>query len=165
MSLPAAVLDPEQHLAAARNYIHASALVVGEAGLLIRGNSGAGKSRLVLALIAEAARRGLFARLVGDDRVSVEPRGERLVARPHPAIAGKVEQRGEGILAADFEAAIVVRLVIDLGGPASSAGARLPEHAEGGASICGIKMPRLRLDGGAEGWPAIVLEWLRRQLA
>ncbi|GAC1328255.1 MAG: hypothetical protein NVSMB26_03320 [Beijerinckiaceae bacterium] len=165
MSLPAAVLDPEQPLGGARRYIHASALAVGEAGVLIRGRSGAGKSRLVLGLIAEASRAGLFVRLVGDDRVSVEPRGERLIVRPHPAIAGKVERRGEGILAMAFEAAIVVRLIIDLDGPAPSAASRLPEDEEGCARLCGIDLPRLRLDDPEQGWPAAVLERLRRQAA
>ena len=42
--------------------IHACALIVDEAGLLIRGASGAGKSSLVLALIAAAQAQGRFAR-------------------------------------------------------------------------------------------------------
>lgn len=50
--------------------VHGTAAVVGEAGVLIRGASGAGKSSLALALVDAAAARGLFARLVGDDRIS-----------------------------------------------------------------------------------------------
>ena len=63
--------------------VHASAVLVGARAVLIRGPSGAGKSRLALDLI-EAARAGalLFARLVGDDRVHLEPIGGRLLVRP-----------------------------------------------------------------------------------
>ena len=59
--------------AASAGYIHATVVLVGEAGVLIRGASGSGKSALALALMSEAGRRGLFARLVGDDRGDAEP--------------------------------------------------------------------------------------------
>ena len=54
--------------------VHASAVLVGARAVLIRGSSGAGKSRLALELI-EAARNGamLFAKLVGDDRIHLKP--------------------------------------------------------------------------------------------
>ncbi len=94
--------------------IYASAVTIGEAGVLIRGASGAGKSRLALALIAGARNAGAFARLVGDDRISLENRNERLIARGHPRIRGQIEQRGGGILRTPSIAAAVVRLVIDI---------------------------------------------------
>ncbi|MEO1532556.1 MAG: serine kinase, partial [Pseudomonadota bacterium] len=46
--------------------LHASAVALGERGLLILGPSGAGKTRLALELVA------LGAELVADDRVIVE---------------------------------------------------------------------------------------------
>src|SRR6202035_6141888 len=78
--------------------VHASAVLVGARAVLIRGPSGAGKSRLALALI-EAARAGTlrFARLVGDDRVHLEPANGRLLVRPAEALAGLIEVRGVGI--------------------------------------------------------------------
>ncbi len=76
--------------------IHANALLLGSAGVLLRGPSGAGKSGLGLELIHLAQGRGLFARLIGDDRVALVRRHGRLVARPHPAIAGAIEERGRG---------------------------------------------------------------------
>ena len=51
--------------------VHASAVLVGDRAVLIRGPSGSGKSALAYALI-RAAEIGGFARLVGDDRVHVE---------------------------------------------------------------------------------------------
>jgi serine kinase of HPr protein (carbohydrate metabolism regulator) len=108
--------------------IHASAVVIGEAGVLIRGASGSGKSRLALALIAGARGGGAFARLIGDDRVRLESSNERLIARGHPLILGQIEQRGAGILRTAFIAAAVVRLVVDIV-PADKA-ARYPLPAD-----------------------------------
>lgn len=130
--------------------VHATALVVGEAGLLIRGASGSGKTSLALALIAEGARDGRFARLVGDDRVELTPANGRLLARPHPAIAGRVEVRGLGLLAVEHERACVVRLVVDLASGPSDLGPRCPDHPPT-ATLLGLELPALRLsaDDGA----------------
>ena len=98
----------------ADGYIHASAVVVGEAGVLIRGASGSGKSTLTDALMHEAARRGMFARLIGDDRVHVERVHQRLLVRGHPAIRGLIERRGQGIVRLDACDNAVVRLIVDL---------------------------------------------------
>ncbi len=97
----------------ARLAIHASTLVIGEDGILIRGPSGSGKSRLALSLVAEASRCG-FARLVADDRTLLSYHCGRLVARPHPAIAGLVERRGLGIHRIESEPACRLSLVVDL---------------------------------------------------
>lgn len=123
-------------------YIHANALVLGECGLLLRGASGAGKSALTLQLIADWRARGDFARLVGDDRVALDARGGRLIARPHPAIRGLIEARGLGLLRLPYEPACVVSAVIDLVAEEGDA-RRLPEEAERTADLCGVKLPRL----------------------
>ena len=94
--------------------IHASAVVVGEACVLLRGPSGSGKSGASMALIELAKMRRLFARLVADDRVRLEVKGGRLIASPHPAIAGRIERRGQGIYAAPHLPNAVVALVVDL---------------------------------------------------
>ena len=122
--------------------VHATCVVVGEAGVLIRGESGAGKSSLALALIERAGCRGMFAALVGDDRVRLHRRHGRIVARPHPAIAGRVEIRGHGIVAVDHLPACVLRLVVDL----AAAGPRLPDEPEPDAALLGVALPRLRID-------------------
>jgi HPr kinase/phosphorylase len=101
--------DPESS-----SYVHATALIVGEAGVLIRGPAGSGKSSLAVRLIAEASRCGRFARLVGDDRVSVVEIRDVIVARPHPIIAGQIERRTFPLAVLPYEHACVVRLVVEL---------------------------------------------------
>jgi serine kinase of HPr protein (carbohydrate metabolism regulator) len=135
------------------SYIHANALALGEIGLLLRGPSGSGKSALALSLLHRFDARGDFARLVGDDRVSVELVGGRLIARPHPAIAGQIEARGLGLLRLPYEPACVLHAIVDLA-PAGQAPARLPEETEKTASLLGVRLPRL----GAEGWGDVVID-------
>ncbi len=126
--------------------LHASALVVGEAGILVRGASGAGKSRLALALVAEARRGGGFACIVADDRTLVRHRSGRLVARPHPALAGLVERRGLGIVPVDHEPACVLALAVDIveGWPD-----RLPDAAARRCEVARVVLPRLAVGAGS----------------
>jgi HPr kinase/phosphorylase len=134
--------------------VHASAVLIGARAVLIRGPSGAGKSRLALALI-ESARTGTlpFARLVGDDRVHVEPANGRLLVRPAEVLAGLIEVRGVGIRRLDHEPAAVVGLVVDL---AAADAERLPETQGQHAVIAGISLPRLAIAAGAEALPAVL---------
>ena len=120
--------------------LHASCVVVREAGVLIRGPSGSGKSSLAWDLIYEAERLGRFARLVGDDRVRVSNRNGRLVATAVPAIAGKLEARGSGVLTMPYENSAIVRMVIDC---LSEHPPRLPAPSERTMSLCGVSLPRL----------------------
>jgi serine kinase of HPr protein (carbohydrate metabolism regulator) len=133
-----------------KSYIHATAVIIAETGILIRGRSGAGKSGLALALLARGEQARLFARLVGDDRVAIEACNGRLLVRPHPAIAGSIEKRGEGILRLPFEAKSVVRLVVDFvtTDPARDIPPRLPADAERQTELAGISLPRLMLAEG-----------------
>jgi HPr kinase/phosphorylase len=158
----AAAIEKDEAAAEPGTYVHATALAVGEAGVLIRGRSGAGKSRLALELIAEAGRRGLFARLAADDRVALHSRGGRLIARGHPTIAGRIESRGEGLLELGHEPAIVIRLVIDLGGEASAGPQRMPQLEATCASVRDVSLPRLSLDGPGPSQAGIVIDHLLR---
>jgi HPr kinase/phosphorylase len=121
--------------------IHASAVAVGEAGIIIRGAAGAGKSSLALGLITAAQRAAWFARLVGDDRIELRRRGGRLIARGHPLVRGMVERRGQGIVHVAHEGAVVARLVIDILAPESAA--RYPEKMKDYIILCGVKLPLL----------------------
>jgi HPr kinase/phosphorylase len=134
--------------------VHASAVLVGARAILIRGPSGAGKSRLALDLI-EAARTGAmrFAKLVGDDRVYLEPAHGRLLVRPADALAGLIEVRGLGIRRLPHEPCAVVGLVVDL---AASDAERLPGPQAQYAVIAGINLPRLAVAAGREGLPAVL---------
>jgi serine kinase of HPr protein (carbohydrate metabolism regulator) len=133
--------------------VHASAVLVGARAVLIRGPSGAGKSRLALALI-EAARAGTlrFARLVGDDRVHLDPANGRLLVRPAEALAGLIEVRGVGIRRLDYEPQAVVGLVVDLAADAE----RLPETERQYTVIAGLSLPRLAIAAGQEALPAVL---------
>lgn len=93
---------------------HATAVVVGSKGVLIRGPSGAGKSELALALLQQAKAEGLFAILVSDDQVFLAAQAGRLVARAPDAIAGLVEIRGLGPIGISHEPAAVIDLIADI---------------------------------------------------
>jgi HPr kinase/phosphorylase len=125
--------------------IHASALVVREAGVLIRGPSGAGKSGLTLALLALAGDRRRFARLVGDDRVLIRAEAAQVLVAGTPNIAGLVEKRGYGIVPTQTEPCAVVRLVVDLLAEGDR-NDRLPEEGALWTKLCGINLPRLTFD-------------------
>src|SRR5262249_57081033 len=104
-------------MAAETPTVHASAVLAGARGVLIRGPAGSGKSQLALALIL-AAETGLlrFARLIGDDRLHLEVHHGRLVVRPAATLAGLIEGRGLRIRPPAYEPGAGVGL---LGGPAT----------------------------------------------
>ncbi|RXT43583.1 hypothetical protein B6S44_28165 [Bosea sp. Tri-44] len=121
--------------------LHAGAVVVGEAGILIRGASGTGKSSLALALIGQAQLQGRFARLVADDRTEITVRAGRVIAGPVSPLEGLVERRGLGLTPEPHLAAAVVRLVIDCGTEPE----RMPEPEALVETIAGVALPRLFL--------------------
>lgn len=136
---------------------HATALVIGEAGVLVLGASGAGKSALALALIGAAQARGLFARLVGDDRVHLDRHGQRLVARAHGVIAGQIEARGAGILNLAHLPGTPIDAVISI----ETDPPRWPV-LEGPCTLKGVRLPHLvlRRDADLSARAALVLAWL-----
>ncbi len=125
--------------------VHASCVLVGAAGILIRGASGAGKSRLALELMEDARARGQFAALVADDRVHLEAASGRLVAHAPAAIAGRIEARGLGIVAVRHVRSAVVRLVVDL----TATPDRMPAPEAAVADVEGVRLPALAVDGAA----------------
>lgn len=133
--------------------VYASAVLVGARAVLIRGPSGSGKSRLALALI-EAAGNGLlpFARLVGDDRVTLEAVHSRLVVRPARRLEGLIEVRGLGLRQVDFEPLAVLGRVIDLG---AADAARLPLPESRATELHGVTLPRLAIASGADALPIL----------
>lgn len=132
-----------------RPSIHASTVLVGAGGVLIRGPAGSGKSRLALELLLAAqSGRLAFARLVADDRTHVEAVNGRLLARPPAAIAGLLEVRGLGLRRLPYEAVAQVSLVVDLSSPAERL--PLPDHRE--TEIEGIKLPRLAIPSGQDAF-------------
>jgi HPr kinase/phosphorylase len=134
--------------------VHASAVLVGERALLIRGPSGSGKSRLASALL-DAARTGIlsYARLVADDRVKIFAADGRLLAAAPETTRGMIEIRGLGIRRVDCEPLALVGLVVDL---AAEDGARLPKTSAGEVEILGVKVPRLPIAAGEEAFPPVI---------
>jgi serine kinase of HPr protein (carbohydrate metabolism regulator) len=120
--------------------LHASCVVVGEAGLLIRGASGSGKSSLARQIVLEGERGGRFARLVSDDRVRIANRNGRVLAGAVAAIAGRIEARGIGLLTLPYEEAAIIRWVIDL----ADHPPRLPKETETAITLCGVALPRIQ---------------------
>jgi len=128
--------------------LQATCVAVGGRGVLIEGAPGTGKSSLALALIDRGAV------LVGDDGVLVETEVGRVVASPHPNIAGKLEVRGVGLIDLPVAAAVPIALVIHLDEDAP----RYVEAAET-REIGGIAVPLIRL------WPGSPVLHLRAERA
>ena len=134
--------------------IHASAVLVGDRAILIRGRSGTGKSRLAFDLIL-AGRSGQIGKtvLIGDDRVEVAATPQGLVVSPAEPLAGLIEIRGLGVRRCDFAAQAVVGLVVDLAAPDAE---RLPQPAALRTTIAGIELPRLPIAAGFDALPVVV---------
>ena len=135
--------------------VHASAVLVGNLAVLIRGPSGSGKSRLAFDLIL-AGRAGQIApaTLIGDDRVHLAMKADQLTVRPAPALAGLIEIRGLGIRRCDFAAhEAIVGLVVDLD---AADAARLPLPPALTAELSGIKIPRIPVGIGYEARPLVI---------
>ncbi len=108
--------------------IHATCIRLGRAGapfgappsmgVLLLGESGAGKSDLALRLITSGAS------LVADDRCELFVSRGALWARTPARIAGLIEIRGVGIVKLAHAARVRIGLVVELGRGA----ARLPCH-------------------------------------
>ncbi|MGB9115828.1 HPr kinase/phosphorylase [Bradyrhizobium sp.] len=128
--------------------VHASAVLVGNRAVLIRGPSGSGKSRLAFDLIL-AGRSGQIApaKLIGDDRVHLGVSAGQLIVRPVPALAGLIEIRGLGIRRCDFANEAIVGLLVDLD---AADAARLPPPQALTAQLSGIKIPRIPVGVGYE---------------
>ena len=99
--------------------IHATAVAIGGRALLIAGRSGAGKSRLAIALVAGSTRHRRI-ELVGDDRVLLVQGARGLEVRPHPRIAGFIERRGLGLVAVAWCGHAVVAGLAILGNDAAA---------------------------------------------
>ena len=111
--------------------IHATCINLKSKGILILGDSGAGKSDLALRLIT------LFsAKLVGDDRVEIQNNKGCIKACAPEVLKGLLEVRGVGIIKTEYLEESKVDLVIKL---TSGKLERMPDNKE--YEIEGIKMP------------------------
>jgi len=140
--------------------VHASAVLIGQGGVLIRGTAGSGKSSLALALLADDG-----ASLVADDQVLLAAAHGRLVAATPDGIAGLIEVRGQPIARLPWVSPVVVDLVVDLA--PREACPRLPlADDEAHATVAGIVLPRAFVAiGSADGARrvAVALAGIARQ--
>ncbi len=114
--------------------VHATTVAVQGEAVLLMGPSGSGKSDLALRLIDRGAA------LVSDDYTMLRVDKGRLIASPPETIAGLIEVRGLGIVAAPFVAGVAAVLVVRLGEPVE----RMPA---GGTKtvIAGVALPEIAL--------------------
>lgn len=124
----------------AEDWVHATCVVVGGAGVLIRGPSGSGKSTLARRLIELVQARGFDAALVGDDRIRLMRYGTTILAEGHPAIRGQIEIRGLGIGQTNVADRAAIRLLADC---VSVLEARLPEAKDGVGDVLGLTLRRV----------------------
>lgn len=115
--------------------LHASCIAIGEAGVLLRGPSGSGKSDLALRLIDGGAA------LVADDMVALTVLDGTLRAAAPPPLAGLLEMRGIGPLRLPHRDA-VLRLAVDLVPAAEIERVPLPASCR----LLGCRLPLLRID-------------------
>ena len=127
---------------AAGDTVHATAIIVGQTGLLFLGPSGSGKSRTAFACLAEAATIGWHAALVADDRTRLEVRTGRCIASCPESIGGLIELRGTGIVPFHRIARALIHCAV---APTESSGAtRIPAENET-LSCGGAAIPLMRL--------------------
>jgi HPr kinase/phosphorylase len=135
--------------------IHATLVAKGEAGVLLRGKPGAGKSDLALRLLGI----GPDWQLVGDDQVTISRVGETIIGRSPAPIAGKLEVRGVGIVDVETRETGEIRLIIDLV-PRKDV-PRMPEP-EPTTSLLGVQIAHYRLHGLDASSPSKIDVLLRR---
>ncbi len=129
--------------------VHASCVAFGASAVLIMGASGTGKSAISLQLMAYGAR------LVADDQTILTPGPQGLsVCCPKP-LSGKIEARGIGLLAADFQIGAQLRLVVDLDQKETD---RLPPARE--IDLHGHRLALLYAVDGPH-FPAAILQLLK----
>ncbi|MBY6264755.1 aldolase [Azospirillum sp. 412522] len=124
--------------------IHGTCVLLSGIGVLLRGESGRGKSDLALRLIDDGAL------LVADDRVVLVAESGRLTASSPPALAGLLEVRGVGILPVPSTRSAPVGLIVDLL-PRPEV-ERLPEAQTG--TLLDVALPRLGLHAFDASTPA-----------
>lgn len=145
---------PEPDVAAdGRVRLHASCVRIGDAGVLLLGRSGAGKSDLALRLIDRGAR------LIADDQVLIERLAGTLVARAPDALGGLIEVRGVGIIRLPWHPSASLALAVELDGGRREE--RLPGRRT--RRLLGVSLPLITLDPFAVSAPAALRVMLRAE--
>ena len=137
---------------------HASAVVLGDRGIVIAGESGSGKTQLVLALISHVRSFGLLARLIADDQILLSAHHGRLICAAPPTIAGLAEVRGLGPQPVEHEAKAPVDLVVRL--VERDTAERFPEAETEVLLGCHVPLLRLAAEDRQAATMAVVARFL-----
>ena len=135
-----------------RETVHATAVAIGGAGVLIRGPSGQGKSDLALRLIDRGAM------LISDDQVEIIRNGQDLLLGPPASLAGKIEVRSLGIWEREYLSGVALKLIVDL----KQHPDRMPLHRQV-MILLGIKVPSCTLNA-MESSATIKAEWALQRI-
>lgn len=133
--------------------LQATAIAIEGRALVIEGPPGSGKSSLGLSLIDRGAT------LIGDDGVTLERDGRRLIASPPPNIAGLLEIRGVGLVTLPTSEGVPVALLLSLVEQGHTE--RLPGMLAD-KEFLGVPIPVLPFVPGTKA-PAVRAEWALRQ--
>jgi HPr kinase/phosphorylase len=127
-----------------RELVHGTCVALGPHAVLIRGRSGSGKSDLAFRFLALASEGDLEPRLVADDQVWIEARGDgTLVASAPATLAGKIEVRGLGIVELPHLTEALLVLVADL--VSAEEVPRMPPDPLDHIAIAGLPIPVVKL--------------------
>ena len=129
--------------------VHATCVAVAGRALLIVGPSGAGKSSLALEMM------GLGAGLIADDQTALHCTSDMVIASCPPAIIGRIEARGLGLLTAVPAGPTQIAAVLDLGLAEQD---RLPPFRE--VVLLGQTLPLLH-KAGITAFPAALMQYLK----
>jgi len=131
-------------VSAKRELVHGTCVALGPHAALLRGSSGSGKSDLALRFLALEPEHDLQPRLVADDQVWVETKGDgSLIASPPETIAGKIEVRGLGILDLPHRPNARLILVADL--VSAEEVPRMPPDPPVRITLAGVALPVVKL--------------------
>ena len=115
---------------------HSTSVVIEDLGILIRGQSGSGKSDLALRLIDSGAT------LISDDLTICKKIGDYLYLYPHSKTKGLLEVREIGIMTVPYVENIKLTLVVEL---VEEEFERIPGMMS--CSILGMKFPKIKIFG------------------
>ena len=115
---------------------HSTSVVIEDLGILIRGQSGSGKSDLALRLIDSGAT------LISDDLTICKKIGDYLYLYPHSNTKGLLEVREIGIMTVPYVENIKLTLVVEL---VEEEFERIPGMMS--CSILGMKFPKIKIFG------------------
>lgn len=143
--------------------VHANGLIIGTLGLLVRGDTGSGKSVLTDFLLETARARGHLGLLVADDYVHLKNANGRLLAQAPDTIVGKMEVRGFGLVGAAFAQVARIDLVIDL--TPGERLERLPDLPLANACLEAVQVPLLLCPQNEPALSIRLIRWAFRQLS